>query len=215
MKTRFAMFLVMMFALATNGCDLLGKGVDKYNTLVDKDEACMQAWGDIDAQLQRRADLIPGLVSTVKGYAAHERGTMDEVIQARASATQVKMEYKKGVDDFSDPEKMKQFQAAQGGLTQALGKLMMVQEAYPDLKADKQFATLMAQVEGTENRILQARRVYNAAVGGYNTELRHVSGKVMNPITGNEFKPRLYFEADKDSKVAPKIDFSTPPVGKQ
>ena len=193
-----------------SGCGLLDKGMDKYNLLVDRDESCMQAWGDIDAQLQRRADLIPNLVSTVKGYAAHERGTLDEVIAARASATQVKLEYKPGQDDFSDPAKMQQFQAAQGGLSQALGKLMMVKEAYPELKANEQFNTLMVQTEGTENRILQARRVYNAAVVSYNTELRHISGRVINPITKYEFRPRVYFGADDSAKVAPKVDFSSP-----
>lgn len=208
MKTRFAMFVMAMIALVVSGCGLIDKGTAKYDTLVDKDEACMQAWGDIDTQLQRRADLIPNLVATVKGYAAHERGTLDEVIQARASATQTKLEYKPGQDDFSDPAKMAQFQAAQGGLSQALGKLMVVKEAYPELKADAQFATLMTQMEGSENRIAQARRVYNAAVGSYNTELRHVTGKIVNPITGFEFKPRVYFGADADAKVAPKVDFT-------
>lgn len=202
--------LLLTFVLA--GCGLVDKGVDKYDTLVNKDEACMQAWGDIDAQLQRRADLIPNLVEVAKGYAQHERSTLDEVIQARASATQVKLEYKQGVDDFSDPAKMQQFQAAQQGLSQSLGKLMMVREAYPDLKANQQFNTLMTQMEGTENRILQARRVFNAAVGNYNVELRKVSGKLINPITGFEFKPRTYFAADADARQAPKVNFN--PAGK-
>ena len=194
------------------GDSLLEKGTIKYDTLVDKDEACTQAWGDIDATLQRRNDLIPGLVQVAKGYAKHERSTLDEVIQARASATQVKLEYKQGVDDFSDPAKMQQFQAAQSGMTQALGKLMVVQESYPDLKANANFATLMTQMEGTENRILQARRVYNATVADYNKELRHVSGKVVNPITGFEFKPRVPFTADAEARHAPTINFDDPPA---
>lgn len=191
----------------TNGCSLFKKGVEKYDTLVTKDEACMQAWSDIDVQLQRRSDLIPNLVAAVKGSAAHENKTLKEVQEARASATQVKMEYKPGQDDFSDPKKMAEFQAAQGQLSQALGKLMMVQEAYPDLKANAQFHDLMIQIEGTENRISQARRVYNSKVGDYNVELRRVSGKVINPITNMEFKPRTYYTADPGSNVAPKVSF--------
>lgn len=205
---RFAMFVVVVLAFAIGGCGLLDKGTDKYNTLVDKDEACQQAWSNIDAQLQRRNDLIPNLVASVKGYAAHERSTLDEVMQARASATQVKLEYKPGQDDFSDPAKIAAFQQAQGSLATAMGKLMMVQEKYPDLKADAQFSHLMTEMEGTENRILQSRREYNATVTSYNTELRHVSGKVLNPITGFEFKPRVYFTADASAKDAPKVDFS-------
>lgn len=194
------------------GGSLLEKGTIKYDTLVDKDEACIQAWGDIDATLQRRADLIPNLVQVAKGYATHERKTLDEVIQARASATQVKLEYKQGVDDFSDPAKMQQFQAAQSGMSQALGKLMVVQESYPDLKANQNFATLMTQMEGSENRILQARRVYNSTVADYNKELRHVSGKVINPVTGFEFKARVPFTADADARQAPKVNFDDPPA---
>lgn len=201
--------IMFMCAMMISGCGLFDQGVAKYDTLVDKDEGCSQAWADIDAQLQRRADLIPNLVETVKGSAAHEDKTLTDVMQARASATQVKLEYKAGVDDFSDPAKMAQFQAAQQGLTQALGKLMMVKEAYPDLKANAQFHDLMIEMEGTENRVLQARRVYNDTVKVYNTELRHVSGKVINPITGNEFKPRVYFMSDASAKDAPKVNFTT------
>jgi LemA protein len=225
MKTKLIFGVAVLAVASTMGCnvsdklDKLGlkqgdgvveKGVIKYDTLVDRDVACEQAWADVDATIQRRADLIPNLVAVAKGYAAHERATLDEVIAARASATQVKLEYKQGVDDFSDPAKMQQFQAAQGGLTQALGKLMVVQEKYPDLKANEQFNTLMTQMEGTENRILQARRVYNAAVAEYNKELRHVSGKIINPITGMEFKQRVMFTADADARNAPKVDFGSP-----
>lgn len=206
MKTKFMMLLCVLFVFVFGGCS---RGIQKYDTLTDKDEACMQAWGDIDANLQRRMDLIPNLVSTVQGYAKHESDTLTAVIQARAAATQVKLEYKPGADDFSDPKKMEAFQSAQNGLSAAMGKLMMVKEAYPELKADKQFSTLMTQIEGTENRILQARRVYNAAVGEYNKELRHVSGKLINPITGNEFKPRVYFSADAKAQTAPIVNFGS------
>jgi len=223
--TRIAvLFCALSLGVSALGCDVkkhmeevgfkqgdtvVEKLSDKYDVLVNKDEACTQAWGDIDATLQRRADLIPNLVSVTKGYAKHEENTLKEVMEARASATQTKLEYKQGVDDFSDPEKMAQFQAAQSGMTQALGKLMMVKEAYPDLKANALFSKLMDQMEGTENRILQARRVYNATVADYNMELRHVSGKVMNPITGFEFKQRVPFTADASARSAPKVDFDT------
>jgi LemA protein len=157
-------------------------------------------------------DLIPNLVATVQGYAKHENDTLEAVMKARASATQVKLEYKPGADDFSDPKKVEAFQSAQNNLSAAMGKLMVVREAYPDLKADKHFSTLMTQIEGTENRILQARRVYNAAVASYNTELRHVSGKVINQVTGLEFKPRVYFGADERAKTAPVVNFGTTPA---
>lgn len=226
MKTRLAVFSVTVALAATMGGCNVAKHMDdvgfkegdnvtqkataKYDTLVDKDEACKQAWGDIDANLQRRADLIPNLVATAKGYATHEQATLTAVIQARASATQVKLVQQQGQDDFADKDKMQQFQTAQDGLSTALGKLMMVQEQYPNLKADQHFSTLMTQIEGTENRILQARRVYNAAVGDYNKEVRHVSGKVMNPLTGMEFKERLYYGASAAAQNAPVVDFGSP-----
>lgn len=217
--------LVCAFALgvsALGGCDVKGHMEDvgfkqgdnvtekltvKYNGLVKKDEVCTQAWADIDATLQRRADLIPNLVNVAKGYAKHEENTLKEVMEARASATQTKLEYKQGVDDFSDPAKIAAFQAAQSGMTQALGKLMVVQESYPDLKANALFSKLMDQMEGTENRILQARRVYNAAVADYNSEVRDVATKVINPITGFEFKPRVPFQADAAARTAPVVTF--------
>jgi LemA protein len=210
MKRLTLFFMFILVAFATSDCKLLQQGADKYDTLVMKDETCMKAWGNIDVQLQRRADLIPNLVEVVKGYAQHEHDTLEAVQQARSAATQVKLEYKQGVDDFSDQQKMQQFQQAQSGLSQALGKLMMVQENYPNLKADAQFSNLMAEMAGTENRIAFARKQYNDAVGDYNVELRKVSGKVINPITGYEFKPRLYYGADESAKTAPKVSFTNP-----
>lgn len=210
MKRLTLFFMFILVAFATSDCKLLQQGQEKYDVLVDKDETCSKAWSNIDVQLQRRADLIPNLVSTVKGYAQHEQDTLTAVQEARSAATQVKLEYKQGVDDFSDPDKVAAFQKAQSGLTQALGKLMMVQENYPNLKADAQFSALMAEMAGTENRIAFARKQYNDAVFSYNTELRHVSGKIINPITGYEFKPRLPFSADADARNAPKVDFSKP-----
>lgn len=188
------------------GCGLIDSGVQKYDKLSLLDEKCNQRWADIDAQLQRRADLIPNMVAIVKGSAAHENKVLKEVIEARASATQIKL----SADNLTDPEKMKEFQAAQEQLKGSLSRLMMVQESYPDLKANSQFRDLNITLEGTENRILQARRDYNTSVSDFNFELRRVSGKVLNPLTGKEFKPRVYFSADASAKEAPKVDFSAP-----
>jgi len=186
--------LLATCAVSSMGCGLLDQGVQKYDTLVDKDEKCNQKWADYEGKLQRRADLIPNLVAVVKGSAAHEHSTLKDVIEARASATQVKLS------------------AAQKGLTGALSKLMNIQESYPTLAANAQFHDLMVQMEGTENRIGTARDDYNASVQSFNLELRRVSGKVMNPLTGKEFKPRVYFSADADAKAAPKVSFEQPAV---
>lgn len=208
MKIRNVLFAVMLGVAvpAMTGCGLVGQGVQKYDELVNKDEICNQKWSDYDAQLQRRYDLIPMLVETVKGSAAHENQTLTNVIQARASATQVKL----SAEDLTDPAKVEAFKEAQKGLTGALSKMMMIQEQYPQLQANAQFHDLMVQMEGTENRILQARRDYNDSVQKYNLELRRVSGKAINPLTGNEFKPRVYFSADADAKNAPKVTFTNP-----
>lgn len=211
MKLRSIMFAVVLGAsvVGASGCGLLDSGVQKYDALSEKDEICNQKWADYDAQLQRRSDLIPNIVSVVKGAAAHEQNTLTAVIEARASATQVKL----SADDLTNPDKVAAFKKAQEGLTGALSKLMSIQESYPQLQANGQFHDLMVEMEGTENRILTARRDYNTAVSAFNFELRRVSGKVMNPITGHEFKPRVYFSADDSAKVAPKVDFSSPTPG--
>lgn len=198
--------LLATSSVAVMGCGILDKGVEKYDTLVNKDEACMQKWSDYEAQLQRRSDLIPNLVGIVKGSAAHEEKTLKEVMEARASATQIKLTG----EDFTDPTKMAAFQKAQDQMKGSLSRLMMVQESYPDLKANAQFHDLMIQLEGTENRILRSRQEYNKSVQDYNLELRRVSGKVINPLTGHEFKPRVYFSADESAKTAPKVDFAPP-----
>lgn len=197
--------LLSIAAITTStGCSLLDQGVQKYDTLVDKDEVCNQKWSDYEAQLQRRSDLIPNLVAVVKGSAAHEEKTLKEVMEARAAATQIKLTS----EDLTDPEKIAAFQKAQEQVKGSLSRLMMVQESYPDLKANAQFHDLMVQMEGTENRILRARQEYNKTVKDFNLELRRVSGKAINPITGHEFKPRVYFSADEGAKTAPKVDFS-------
>lgn len=214
MKIRSVMFAVVLATstLTMTGCGLLDQGVQKYDELVNKDEVCMQKWSDYESQLQRRGDMIPQLVSVVKGSAAHEHSTLNDVVQARANATRPEIKLDAKTDDFSDPAKFKAYQQAQGNLSQALGRLMMVKEAYPELQANKAFHDLQIQIEGTENRLLRAREEYNKAVQAYNLELRRVSGKVINPITGHEFKPRVYFSADESAKAVPKIDFNTPPA---
>jgi len=208
MKLIKSLALFVMIAVLSLGCGLLDSGVHKYDTLVDKDEGAERAWSNYESTLQRRSDLIPQLVSVVKGSAAHEQDTLTAVINARAQATQITL---KG-EDLTDPAKVEAFQKAQAQLKGSLSRLMMVQEKYPDLQANKAFHDLSVSIEGTENRILRAREEYNGAVTLFNTELRHVSGKVINPVTGHEFKPRLYFKMDPGSDKVPVVDFSKPAV---
>jgi LemA protein len=178
-------------------------GCQKYDTLVEKNAVCDEKWSDIDAQLQRRYDLIPNLVATVKGSAAHEEKTLAEVTAARASATQIKLT----ADDLTDPDKMAAFQKAQSNLQGALSRLMMVQEQYPDLKANAAFHSLQIELEGTENRILRSREEYNAAARDYNAELSKIGGQVLNKVTGKPFKPRVYFSASAAAQTAPTVSF--------
>jgi len=175
----------------------------RYDVLVEKDQACAQKWADVEAQLQRRYDLVPNLVATVKGSAKHEEDTLAKVTEARAQATQIKLT----ADDLSDPEKMAAFQKAQDQLKGSLSRLMLVQEQYPDLKANASFHALQVELEGTENRILRAREEYNAAVKDYNSELAKIGGQVVNKVTGKPFKPRVYFTASADAQGAPKVSF--------
>lgn len=186
------------------GDSVVEKGTIKYDTLVDKDEVCNQKWADYESNLQRRADMIPQLVSVVKGSAQHEDKALTDVIQARADASKIVLNPQAG--DFEDAKKFADYQAAQTKVHTALQQL---QENYPQLQANAAFHDLQIQIEGTENRLLRAREEYNKAVADFNQELRHVSGKVINPITGHEFKARAYFTADADAKVAPKIDFGS------
>ncbi|MGH7296965.1 MAG: LemA family protein [Polyangiaceae bacterium] len=174
-----------------------------YDVLVEKNQVCDEKWADVEAQLQRRYDLVPNLVATVKGSAQHEEVTLAKVTEARAQATQIKLT----ADDLTDPEKVAAFQKAQEALKGSLSRLMVVQEQYPDLKANAQFHALQVELEGTENRILRSREEYNAAVRDYNTELSKISGQVVNKVTGKPFKPRVYFSASAESQVAPKVSF--------
>jgi len=180
---------------------LLGMfGCGKYNGLVTKDENVKNKWGVVQSSYQRRADLIPNLVATVKGAANFETETLEKVIQARASATQIKVD----VNDLS-PEKIQQYQAAQGQLSQALGRLLAVSESYPELKANANFQNLQAQLEGTENRINVARNDFNEAVNGYNSSVRAFPTNIVAGITG--FKQKGYFEAAAGAENAPQVKF--------
>ena len=178
-------------------------GCQKYDLLVEKDQTADQKWADVEAQLQRRYDLIPNLVATVKAAAKHEEDTLAQVTQARAQAAQIKMTS----DDLTDPAKMAAFQKAQDQLKGSLSRLMVVQEQYPDLKANQNFHALQVELEGTENRILRSREEYNAAVKDYNAELAKVGGQVVNKVTGKTFKPRVYFSASAEAQAAPKVSF--------
>lgn len=168
--------------------------------MVTEQETVETAWAQVENQYQRRADLIPNLVNTVKGYAAHESSTLENVIAARAKATQVTVDAANAT-----PEQMAAYQAAQGELSQALGRLMAIAEAYPDLKANTNFRDLQAQLEGTENRITIARQNFNEAAKNYNTMIRRFPKNVLAAIFGFEKKP--YFEAETGAEKAPQVQF--------
>ena len=191
--------LVLLAALslaALSGCQ-------NYDVLVQKDQTCQQKFGDLQANLQRRSDLVPNLVATVKGAAKHEEDTLEQVTKARAEATGIQI----NPGDLDDPQKMAAFQAAQNKLQGALSHLLVVNEQYPDLKANSGYHDLQIQLEGTENRILRSREEYNAAVADFNTELGKIRGQVVNRVTGRPFQPRAYFSAAPESQVAPKVSF--------
>lgn len=179
---------------------MVGGTLTTYNGLIAKDEAVATAWGNIQSQYQRRADLIPNLVSTVKGYAKHESETLENVMAARAKATQVTIN-----SDNLTPEKLKQYQAAQGELSQALGRLMAMSENYPNLKANENFSELQAQLEGTENRINESRQIYNSAVQTYNVSVRRFPANIVAGMFG--FDKKNQFEAEAGAEKAPKVEF--------
>jgi len=179
-------------------------GCKNYDLLIERDENANAKWADYEAQLQRRADLIPNLVETVKAAGKYEESVLTQITKARAEATSIKLQG----DDFSDPEKLKAFQAAQEKLsTGSLSRLLVSNENYPKLQASAQYGDLMKQLEGTENRILRSREQYNEAVRSYNTELRKISGQVVNKATGRPFKERVFFTATVESTAAPKVSF--------
>ena len=171
-----------------------------YNQLVVSDEYVQAMWAQVENVYQRRADLIPNLVSTVKGYAAHESETLESVVAARSKATQVTV-------DPSDltPEALAKYNAAQGELSNALGRLLMIQESYPDLKANQNFLELQAQLEGTENRIATERMKFNDAVKSFNTGIRRFPVNIIASMFG--FEKKGYFEAQEGAQTAPVVEF--------
>lgn len=171
-----------------------------YNSFVSQDEAVATAWSNVENQYQRRADLIPNLVNTVKGYAEHEKETLDAVVSARAKATQTTI----SIDDLT-PEKMQAYQKAQGEIGAALSRLLAVTENYPDLKANENFQALQAQLEGTENRISVERRKFNEIAQSYNTSIRRFPKNIIASMFG--FEKRPYFEAAEGSEKAPEVKF--------
>lgn len=171
-----------------------------YNSLVGQDEVVTTAWGNVQTQYQRRSDLIPNLVSVVKGYAKHEKETLDAVVSARARATQITVSA-----DGLTPEKLQRYQQAQGQLSAALGKLLAVSESYPNLKANENFSELQAQLEGTENRISESRTRYNKAVQGYNISVRKFPRNIVAKMFG--FAPKAKFEAAENAQNAPTVNF--------
>ena len=173
-------------------------GVSTYNSLVDKDEEVKLKWSNLEAQYQRRADLIPNLVNTVKGYAQHERETLQEVMEARSKATSITID-----PSNITPEQFAEYQKAQSGVTSALGRLLAVAENYPDLKANQQFLELQAQLEGTENRIEVAREDYNKASKSFNSSVRKFPTNLFASIFG--FEMYDYYEAEEGAEIAPEV----------
>lgn len=174
-----------------------------YNTIPTLEEQAKAKWADVQNNYQRRADLIPNLVATVQGYAKQEKEVLTAVIEARAKATQVRID----AGQLSDPEKLKQFQDAQNQLSGALGRLLVVTENYPDLKSNQNFLALQSQLEGTENRIAVARRDYIEAVRAYNTELKTFPGVLWASTFFRSNKPMAEFTANETSQSAPQVKF--------
>ena len=191
MKKLLLMAVVAIFSLTS---------CSTYNNMVTMEESVKSAWSNVETQYQRRADLIPNLVSTVKGYASHEESTLTAVIDARSKATSVNI----SMDELT-PEKLAEYQKAQSAVTSALGRLIAVSEKYPDLKANQNFLELQAQLEGTENRITVARKAFNDATNAYNVQVRKFPANIVAMIFGFDQKP--YFEADESASQAPKVEF--------
>lgn len=195
MRRMFIVFMLVLTALGLSGCG--------YNTLQAQDEAVKAGWSEVVNQYQRRADLVPNLVNTVKGYAAHERQVLTEVTNARARVGQIQAT----ADLVNDEAAFRQFQAAQAELSAALGRLLLVAENYPQLKADAAFRDLQAQLEGTENRITVARNRYIKAVEAYNTTVRQFPSNLTAKLFG--FQVKANFSVDNEQAIAtpPKVEF--------
>ena len=175
-------------------------GLGKYNSLVKEEQNVERAWSDVENQYQRRADLIPNLVETVKGYAEHESETLQNVIEARAKASSVQVDSKNLTE-----ESIQQYQQAQGELGNAIGRLLVSVERYPDLKANQNFLELQSQLEGTENRINNARDAFNSAAQTYNTAIKVFPANLIAKIGG--FENKAYFKASEGAAEAPKVQF--------
>lgn len=196
MKKGSVFLIIVLGLLLIGGC--MTCNVQK--SLVTLDENAKSKWGEVENQYQRRADLVPNLVSTVKGAASHERETLEAVTAARASATSMRVD----PNDLT-PERIQEFQQRQGQLSQALGRLMMITENYPDLKANQNFLSLQDQLEGTENRITVARKGFNDAVQAYNTKLRIFPNNIFASMMG--FQRKGMFEAEAGAETAPQVEF--------
>ena len=196
MKKSFIVIAVIVVIVVA----LFGWVKGTYNGMVEQEENVSKAWSQVENVYQRRADLIPNLVNTVKGYAAHEKETLEGVLAARAKATQMTV----NLDDLSE-ENIKKYQAAQGDLHQAMGRLLMLTENYPDLKANENFRDLQAQLEGTENRITVERQKFNEAAKEYNTNIRKFPNNIFAGMFG--FEKKGYFEAQEGAEKAPEVKF--------
>jgi LemA protein len=191
--------ILIVLAVIVIGAIMWGTGI--YNNLVGLDEGVTSAWSQVENQYQRRSDLIPNLVSTVKGVADFEKETYTAVTEARAKVNQINMTS----DMLSDPNAFQQFQSAQDGLSSALSRLLVTVENYPQLKANENFSQLQAQLEGTENRISVERKKFNEVVQNYNTTIRQFPGSIIAGFTG--FSQKQYFKAVAGSDQAPKVEF--------
>lgn len=192
--------LIILAAIVAVALFMVLGGVSSYNSMVDQEESVNKAWSNVENQYQRRSDLIPNLVNTVKGYAKHEQSTLEGVIAARASATQIKVDPANLTE-----ESLQKYQKAQGAVGSALGKLLMLTENYPDLKANQNFIELQAQLEGTENRIAVERGRFNEITKEYNAFIRKFPKNIIAGICG--FGKKAYFEAEAGTEKAPKVEF--------
>ncbi len=193
-KSKSALILILVVALVALW------GVKAYNNMVSQEEGVSTAWANVQSQYQRRADLIPNLVNTVKGYAAHESETLQAVVNARTKATSINIDA-----ENMTAEQLQEFQKAQSEVGGALGRLIAVAENYPDLKANQNFLELQAQLEGTENRIAVERKNFNEAAKKYNTYIRKFPQSLLSGVFGFDKKP--YFEAEEGSQKAPTVQF--------
>ena len=192
--------LVVLLVVAAVAIGLFGWFKSNYNNMVKMDEGVQAAWSQVENVYQRRADLIPNLVATVKGYASHEQQTLEGVVSARSKATQITLDA-----ENLTPDKLAQYNKAQGELGAALGKLLAITENYPDLKANQNFLQLQSQLEGTENRIAVERQKFNETARKYNTAIRQFPKNIVAGMFGFEKKP--YFEAQEGAQQAPKVEF--------